>query len=204
MNYLDLLDGAIPEWHADAACRRPGNDPAWWFPNNGDYQNGVVDKALFICNNTCPVRAKCLESAIENAEQYGIFGGTTAPQREPLIARKYAGGGEDVPRYVDSTGTLRRLRALACLGWSQDALAERIGMTTSTLNNFMRVGSSGRRVTPASAERVAVAYAELSGENGPSHLTARRAARRGWQPPEAWTTETIDDPHAIPDYPIGA
>jgi hypothetical protein len=41
-------------------------------------------------------------------------------------------------------------------------------------------------------------FAELQSVPGPDDKARRRAARRGWQPPPAWDTDSIDDPAASP------
>jgi hypothetical protein len=43
-----------------------------------------VQRARRICNN-CPVQMACLEAAIVNREEFGIWGGSTAGQRKRWI-----------------------------------------------------------------------------------------------------------------------
>ncbi|HVA59618.1 MAG TPA: WhiB family transcriptional regulator [Mycobacteriales bacterium] len=69
-------------WIDEAACR--GMDTELFFAPPGG--GGVVSsrRALLVCES-CPVQANCLHLALDNGEQYGVWGGTTPEQREPLV-----------------------------------------------------------------------------------------------------------------------
>lgn len=102
-------------------------------------------------------------------------------------------------RWVDGTGTARRMRALIAIGHSRVQLSERTGIHVSTINQWVR---GERRVTRESAARAREVYdrwwqVHPTGR-GASH--ARGEARRhGWFSPLAWDDHTIDDPAAVPD-----
>jgi WhiB family redox-sensing transcriptional regulator len=66
-----------PEWMARAACR--DEDSALFFPSLG----GNPVKARVICS-ICPVREECLDYALPQADLSGIWGGTSAKQRQKL------------------------------------------------------------------------------------------------------------------------
>ncbi len=68
------LDWYIPQWAGDARCREIDADI--FFPEKG--QRSKPAKA--VCRR-CEVQAECLEYAIENQEQYGVFGGLSARER---------------------------------------------------------------------------------------------------------------------------
>lgn len=70
-----------PEWMADAVCA--GTDAEAFFPTEGtrDYERAAV-KAM--CSS-CPVRTACLEYALDNREQWGVWGGLTEHERRPLL-----------------------------------------------------------------------------------------------------------------------
>lgn len=82
MNLIDILtqgdslDGAL--------CGSDGPDDLKWFP--GAYETDEDAKAT--CR-TCPVKAECLEGALEREEPHGIFGGAT-PEERKRIARNRA------------------------------------------------------------------------------------------------------------------
>lgn len=60
-------------------------DPDLWFASHDeDYTLPRVAKKF--CDE-CPVRQQCLEYALQVDEQYGVWGGLTARERQALKAR---------------------------------------------------------------------------------------------------------------------
>lgn len=106
--------------------------------------------------------------------------------------------------WVDGTGTRRRLRALAVLGWPASRLAQRLGTSQSLIRRLMEDGHGCSATTRA---RVADLYDELWDAAPPddksSRLARRRAQQRGWLPAAAWDDDEIDDPAAQPHNPAG-
>ena len=97
---------------------------------------------------------------------------------------------------VDACGTVRRLRALVAIGWTQNELCARIGvMPTNGCQLFL-----GNRdyVVAATAKRVAEVFDELSMTPGPSQRSRNRARQNRWAPPLAWDDD-IDNPDATPN-----
>jgi WhiB family transcriptional regulator, redox-sensing transcriptional regulator len=78
------------DWRHSAACR--DQDPELFFPVSeiglGARQ---AERAKAVCAR-CPVRARCLEYALDNGLDHGIYGGTTESERRTLrrTARKAA------------------------------------------------------------------------------------------------------------------
>lgn len=73
------MTGALaqPEpWMADAVCAQVDGD--LWFPEKG----GSNAEARRICAG-CPVKALCLDYAIENDER-GVWGGTSEQERQRM------------------------------------------------------------------------------------------------------------------------
>jgi hypothetical protein len=99
------------------------------------------------------------------------------------------------PGRVDASGTIRRVRALAALGWPQPELARMLGCHPRALG---QLGRRSRMVHAATAENVAALYEELSMRPGPSVRARNRAARLGYVPPLGWAEGSIDDPDARP------
>lgn len=66
------------DWREDAACKEPGCDPAWWFPEKGGRHTNTA-RARAICKS-CPVRFPCLTYGTQFSEQ-GIWGGLSEDQR---------------------------------------------------------------------------------------------------------------------------
>lgn len=71
---VEIIDG---DWQAHAACQ--GTGPEVFFPERGQ-QYSTVRIAKAICAR-CPVRAQCLNFAVETGQKYGIFGGLTERER---------------------------------------------------------------------------------------------------------------------------
>lgn len=69
-------------WKSEAACRGRGPDlffPSWGAEGGGGrplpaHVVAQVEQAKAICAG-CPVRAECLEGAVERGERHGIWGG---------------------------------------------------------------------------------------------------------------------------------
>lgn len=74
---------AVPEWHDRALCAQ--TDPEAFFPEKG----GCIRAAKRVCQ-ACEVRAECLESALENDEQHGIWGGLSVNERLRVAAARPA------------------------------------------------------------------------------------------------------------------
>ncbi len=73
---LGLAD--IPEWIARAACAHA--DPADFYPPTGAGNRAATAAARAICAE-CPVKAPCLQHALDHREEFGTWGGVTADER---------------------------------------------------------------------------------------------------------------------------
>lgn len=102
-------------------------------------------------------------------------------------------------RRMSTLGTIRRIQALATMGWSVRAISRESGLHHGTLYKVM-----ARDTTRISlAQDVADAYrrlSQLSPPDGTPHErksiteTKRLAERNGWKSPMHWDTRTIDLP----------
>jgi WhiB family redox-sensing transcriptional regulator len=100
-------------WMSDAACAQVGTDV--FFPEKGD----PATDARAVCE-TCDVRLQCLNYALANDEQHGVWGGLTTTQRKALRRR------QGLP--ATSTGINHdRLRALHKQGLTGPQIASRMG-----------------------------------------------------------------------------
>lgn len=99
-------------------------------------------------------------------------------------------------RGVDSTGTRRRVQALAWMGWTTAEVARRAGTTPSSLSTLIL---PSRRPSFDLALRVAAVYEELCMVPGSSKIAAAKARGLGFAPPLAWEGLNIDDPDVVPD-----
>ena len=76
------------EWQYQGACR--GADPDIFFSpeaERGPRRYAREKAAKAICA-TCPVIETCLNHALKVREPYGVWGGLTAQEREPLYFRR--------------------------------------------------------------------------------------------------------------------
>lgn len=74
---IQFSDGL--DWRVDAACLTFSSE--WWFPDSQGA--GVYRAAKRICAD-CPVKQECLTVALENHEQYGLWGGLSERERRGL------------------------------------------------------------------------------------------------------------------------
>ncbi len=68
-------------WMADGNCRL--HPPATFFPSDGV----GVDRARKICKD-CPVIATCLEFALEERIDHGVWGGCSERERRRILKRR--------------------------------------------------------------------------------------------------------------------
>lgn len=71
-------------------CADRLNDPGWWFGDSEDpdetYNNKERQRAVELCGD-CPFQWECLNNALANNEQYGVWGATTPAQRDLMRRR---------------------------------------------------------------------------------------------------------------------
>lgn len=89
-------------WADNAGCK--GMDPNIFFPVDVDGEK----RAISICME-CQVRSDCLDHAIEQDEGDGVWGGTTANEREKIIDKRK--GAEHHKALVAREAAQRRGRA---------------------------------------------------------------------------------------------
>lgn len=68
-------------WQESAQCKN--YPPAAFFPSDGV----GVDAARKICE-TCVVKDPCLEFALENRIEHGVWGGTSERERRRILKRR--------------------------------------------------------------------------------------------------------------------
>jgi WhiB family transcriptional regulator, redox-sensing transcriptional regulator len=79
-----VLSAVVPEptsWQAEAACHDA--DAELFFSLDETRQQ----EALELCA-VCPVRQECLEHALVQGEQYGIWGGTREGERRRIMRER--------------------------------------------------------------------------------------------------------------------
>lgn len=81
-----------PGWMRDASCAQIGAhaDHDLWFPRSGELGGDPGWEAKRVCFR-CPVRGECLDYAVINHLDYGIFGGVGGRRRTQMRAEMRAG-----------------------------------------------------------------------------------------------------------------
>jgi WhiB family redox-sensing transcriptional regulator len=81
----DLYDDA--PWMQESACREI--DPEIFFPDPSPWMLSEIAAAKEVCS-ICPVREVCLEYAMVNGIEYGVWGGLTRNERRALKKKRRA------------------------------------------------------------------------------------------------------------------
>lgn len=101
---------------------------------------------------------------------------------------------------IPAIGTVRRLQALAALGYTSEQIATHSGIPHDSVRNLLR--ATRPTVNGATATRVQHSYDAISMNTPPTGWVAdrqrRQAAGKGWPPPLAWDDDEIDNPDARP------
>ena len=79
---IALLDPepAGGDWRLRALCAQ--TEPEAFFPDKG----GTTRPAKAVCM-ACPVRAECLQEALDNEEPFGVWGGLSERERRKLLGK---------------------------------------------------------------------------------------------------------------------
>lgn len=87
---LDILNLHSPEWMTDPARPCAQEDPERWYDPAADLHVEAKRKprgwAQRLCA-ACPLATKdaCLSYALDNREEWGVWGGTTATERAQIL-----------------------------------------------------------------------------------------------------------------------
>ena len=68
------------DWRDEALCAQ--TDPEAFYPEKGDSVRDAKRTCL-----SCPVRAECLEYALDRGERFGVWGGMSERERRRLKRR---------------------------------------------------------------------------------------------------------------------
>lgn len=98
---------------------------------------------------------------------------------------------------VVAIGSVRRLRALQAIGWTQTEIARRMGWTVQNLNRYFI--SEPESILLGTAQDIAAIFNQLQLIPGPSVRARNHAKSQRWAPPLAWDEDAIDDPAAVPE-----
>ena len=93
---------------------------------------------------------------------------------------------------VSALGSMRRLRALARIGWTTNILAAKSGVSSTAIREIQ----AGRRVSvgAVTADAIRGLYAAIGDQCGTSSVVVFVADREGWPQPWRWAGLDLDDP----------
>lgn len=132
---------------------------------------------------------RSIESAITERSTLGHVR-TFGPERAAIIVSGDISKGS--AGSCSARGARRRLQALACEGWTVEALGDVAGVSFVTLAAIQR--GATERVTARRHHTVAALYERLTDTPGTSARVARASLAKGWEPRAAW-----DDPDTDPE-----
>lgn len=125
----NLPDSNEPTWQDLALCAQ--TDPEAFFPEVG----GSTREARRVCRQ-CPVRAECLQYALENDERFGVWGGLSerernrmkpkAPPRDPAYCK--SGRHLKTPEGTGARGACLACKRESSTAWAK---AKRVARTGS-------------------------------------------------------------------------
>lgn len=124
-----------------------------------------------------------------------ILNGQTKVQRPKALALLAVEPLEEHAR-IDATGTIRRVQALAAVGWPIVWTAEQAGHSAGYL--FAILSGDVPKIPSGTARRIDALYRKHGSQAGPSEHTRAIARRNGWPSQIAWDGN-IDDPAARPE-----
>jgi hypothetical protein len=82
---VTLRGDILTNWVKDAVCRHvvtgPEVDDFFGISESAPISRAEVARSKFICKNICPVQKECLKAALSGDEEWGVWGGYTAPER---------------------------------------------------------------------------------------------------------------------------
>lgn len=97
---------------------------------------------------------------------------------------------------ICSIGAARRLQALAAAGYGSGIIAHHLAAPRWRVTRWRQPYC--QQIWLATHQRVDYLYQRFYHTDGPSSLARQHARLLGWQPVDAWTDTTIDDPIATP------
>ncbi|MGW0948483.1 WhiB family transcriptional regulator [Streptomyces sp. NPDC002623] len=128
---LRAAPSTAPAHTPEAACTTADGD--LFFPMGGKREvREQEEQAKQICGS-CPVRAACLSWALENREDEGVWGGTTADERRGMHGRR--------PRYA-----FRRSAAAYIMTHRLGEYRELMGQNLPVLEVAKRLGTNVQTV----------------------------------------------------------
>lgn len=133
-------------------------------------------------------------AGVDRRTVHNILTGYVATVHRPTAAAILALKPEDVPNRVPAIGPMRRIQALAVMGWPIAHTGDAAGMRGTQVTELM--AGRRKRIPREQAEAIDRIFRKRCMQPGPSPRTRTIAARNGWVSALAW--DDIDDPNEKP------
>lgn len=181
------------EWVTRAECAKGELWLDAWFPDTS--QGYGAKEARRVCRH-CPVKKECRLAG--KPEKHGIWAGVYHTETIAVTPKD---------AILDAAGSMRRLQALATLGWPSKEVAADIRRYTGIrvnprLLDNIRAGVEDKIPEPL-IEAITRAYRHMhtTANSGTSaSATISHALSNQWSAPRAWRGIDIDNPGAEPGY----
>ena len=194
-------------WMEQALCATELWPDAWYSErerkgesDTSEESNETVLEAQRVCRR-CPVIRECRIAG--QYEEFGIWGGVTSRKRAPERRKPPA------VKHVDATGSIRRIKALATLGWAPKDVSTDIRHYTGLKVSPRRVdqirAGAEPKIPKELADAIERAYKHLKSQVNPSNsssATSTHARLAGWAEPRRWRGLDVDDPEVSPGEPL--
>lgn len=132
----------------DAPCRTASHN--YWFPASERYDGPQAKHAKMLCRMACPERADCLARALDQCDEFGIFGGLDPQERKAILV---AAGRPSTPYERDVATRRESVARMARRGLAERDIAKRLGVALETIQRDLawlaaatdRLGDDARR-----------------------------------------------------------
>ncbi|WP_062077737.1 WhiB family transcriptional regulator [Demequina globuliformis] len=114
---------------SQGTCAKGEIDPDTWFPAPSTSNTAVKE----ICAE-CPVRAACLEYALDRPELEGIWGGASYKDRQAIRRTRRK---QDIHPNANQGQRVKRAKALMRRGYTKAEAAAAVGTSATTLRRWM-------------------------------------------------------------------
>lgn len=133
---LKLAAPTYPNWQSSGSCR-DHDDPETWFPiGENAAAQAQASEAVAVCWQ-CPVRAECLQFALDTRQDVGVWGGLTEQERRALHKRRIRRHDRGDMSALDHilTKRLSEFQELEARGLEPVDIARELGTNVQTVRN---------------------------------------------------------------------
>lgn len=143
-------------------------------------------------------RVIAAQSGVSQYQVWAILNNRLATTSSELVEKILAVAPTDLhpSSLIDSTGSVRRLRALIASGYTRHELAAELDRPRPWMNHI--IAGKRPKVMVHTRDRVAEMYARLQMVPGSSERSRKEAETKGWAVPFLWDDEQIDLPGGAP------